>query len=199
MRRPSFLVLTTVALAAALFGYACGGSSDSGYKAKCKQLCEKEKACPDAEPVDCDAICGMSCKSEAAASAKADQCLALTCGDSLDACSFSVAALCLTDSATGGASGATGGASGATGGSSGSTGGASGATGGASGGGDCNTVCTKALACCTAAGLGTTCTGQTKGKTVAEACAAEADDALQTCQLGLSTLAASFPNVAACK
>ena len=199
MRRPSFLVLSTVALAAVFFGYACGGSSDSGYKAKCKQLCEKEKACPDADPIDCDAVCGMTCKNESAASAKADQCLTLTCGDALDACSLSAAALCLTDSSTGGASGATGGANGATGGTSGSTGGASGATGGASGGGDCATVCNKVSSCCTAAGIADQCAQQFGGSDIATACASAPAQTMQACQAGLTQLAALFSNVAACK
>lgn len=214
MRRPSFLVLTTVALAAAVFGYACGGSSSSDYTAKCKQVCEKEKSCHPDDPtyaaINCDTFCtatvggtggssGQTCKNEAAAIAKFDQCLTMECSV-LEACFEQAGALCDDGSATGGTSGGTGGASGATGGKSGSTGGASGATGGASGGGDCNTICNKVFTCCTAAGLGDACTSQQGGTDIATACASAAAASLATsCQQYLSILAASYPTVGACK
>jgi len=177
MRRSSLAVFATAAFAAALLGYACGGSgsgSGSSYVDKCKQVCEKEKTCfPEYSAIlgDCGTFCASNagsggssgsdtsdCKNPDAAIAKADQCLAMQCS-ALQACFQQIDTICGGDSATGGTSGGTtGGTSGgSTGGiSGGSTGGSVGATGGTSGGGgasgaaDCNTACGKAYTCCAA-------------------------------------------------
>jgi len=161
MSRSSLAVFATAAIAAALFGYACGGGSgsSSGYIDKCKQACEKEKTCyPELASFigDCGTYCttavgsggsggssGDDCKNPDAAIAKFDQCLAMECS-AFQTCFQQIDAICGGSSATGGTSGgttggtsggATGGASaGATGGKSG-TGGTLGSTGGTSGGG----------------------------------------------------------------